>query len=87
MGEQVRLGLAVAYGVDVVAVVCLDVPPAGGVVVGAVAWDAALAGAEDTVLQALLGVAKAIGVQVATFWRVTELVVPTEAHYERMVSF
>ena len=32
------LGLAVAYGVDVVAVVCLDVPPAGGVVVGAVAY-------------------------------------------------
>ena len=55
MGEQVHLGLAVTYGVDVVTVVCLDVPPAGGVVVGAVAWDAAGAGAEDTVLQALLG--------------------------------
>ena len=49
MGEQVHLGLAVTYGVDGVAVVCLDVTPTGGVVVGAVARDAAVAGAKDAV--------------------------------------
>ena len=47
MGEQVCLGLAVVYGVDVVAVVRLDVAPARGVVVGAVTRDATLASAED----------------------------------------
>ena len=64
MGEQVHLGLSVTYGVDVVAVVGLDVSPTGGVVVGAVLRDAAVAGAEDAMFQAFFGVAEAVLVAV-----------------------